>query len=73
VLLVEAGRDSGLVPDVLVPGCYVKQLKEDHDGLWKLETTKQKHLYNRRLMFLRGKQMGGSSYVAGHDPTSSPC
>ncbi|KAJ5492003.1 Glucose-methanol-choline oxidoreductase N-terminal [Penicillium expansum] len=33
VLLVEAGRDSGILPDVLVPGKYVKQLQEDKDGL----------------------------------------
>ncbi|KAJ1715544.1 hypothetical protein AFGD_002927 [Aspergillus flavus] len=31
VLLIEAGRDSGLAPDVLVPGKYVKQL-QDKDG-----------------------------------------
>lgn len=63
VLLVESGRDSGLAPDVLIPGNYVKQLQEDKDGLWELETVPQQHLNNRKLVFLRGKQLGGSSYV----------
>ncbi|KAJ5623181.1 glucose-methanol-choline oxidoreductase [Penicillium lividum] len=63
VLLVEAGRDSGLAPDVLVPGKYVKQLQEDKEGLWELETIPQSQLNARKLMFLRGKQLGGSSAV----------
>ncbi|OQE45057.1 hypothetical protein PENCOP_c002G07232 [Penicillium coprophilum] len=63
VLLVEAGRDSGVLPDVLVPGKYVKQLQEDKDGLWELETVPQAHLDGRKLLFLRGKQLGGSSAV----------
>ncbi|KAE8314941.1 glucose-methanol-choline oxidoreductase [Aspergillus transmontanensis] len=63
VLLVEAGRDSGLAPDVLVPGKYVKQLQEDKDGLWELETIPQPQLNARKLVFLRGKQIGGSSAV----------
>lgn len=61
VLLVEAGRDSGLGPDVLVPGKYVKQLQEDKEGLWELETIPQAQLNARKLVFLRGKQLGGSS------------
>ncbi|KAF7630392.1 hypothetical protein AFLA_011017 [Aspergillus flavus NRRL3357] len=32
VLLIEAGRDSGLAPDVLVPGKYVKQLQDKDEG-----------------------------------------
>ena len=63
VLLVESGRDSGLAPDVLIPGHYVKQLHEDRAGLWELETVPQQYLNNRRLLFLRGKQLGGSSYA----------
>ncbi|KAJ5689949.1 glucose-methanol-choline oxidoreductase [Penicillium macrosclerotiorum] len=63
VLLVEAGRDSGLAPDVLVPGKYVKQLQEDKEGLWELETFPQAQLNARKLKFLRGKQLGGSSAV----------
>lgn len=63
VLLVESGRDSGLAPDVLIPGYYVKQLQDDKAGLWELETVPQRQLNNRRLLFLRGKQLGGSSYV----------
>ncbi|KAJ6037173.1 glucose-methanol-choline oxidoreductase [Penicillium herquei] len=63
VLLIEAGRDSGLAPDVLVPGKYVKQLQEDKEGLWELETVPQKQLNGRKLMFLRGRQLGGSSAV----------
>ncbi|PYH46910.1 GMC family oxidoreductase [Aspergillus saccharolyticus JOP 1030-1] len=62
VLLVESGRDAGLSPDVLIPGNYVKQLQEDKAGLWELETVPQRHLNNRKLVFLRGKQLGGSSY-----------
>jgi choline dehydrogenase-like flavoprotein len=61
VLLIEAGRDSGLAPDVLVPGKYVKQLHEDKEGLWELETIPQPQLNARKLVFLRGKQLGGSS------------
>lgn len=63
VLLVEAGRDSGLAPDVLVPGKYLKQLQEDKEGLWELETIPQPQLNARKLIFLRGKQLGGSSWV----------
>lgn len=61
VLLIEAGRDSGLAPDVLVPGKYVKQLQEDKEGLWELKTIPQPQLNARKLVFLRGKQLGGSS------------
>ncbi|GLI77937.1 hypothetical protein PoHVEF18_006234 [Penicillium ochrochloron] len=63
VLLIEAGRDSGLAPDVLVPGKYVKQLQEDKEGLWEVETIPQPQLNARKLIFLRGKQIGGSSAV----------
>lgn len=63
VLLVEAGRDSSLASDVLVPGKYVKQLQNDKEGLWELETIPQPQLNARKLVFLRGKQIGGSSYV----------
>ncbi|KAJ5925781.1 glucose-methanol-choline oxidoreductase [Penicillium verhagenii] len=63
VLLVEAGRDSDLKADVLVPGKYVKQLQEDKEGLWELETVPQRELNDRRLTFLRGRQLGGSSAV----------
>ncbi|OOQ82080.1 glucose-methanol-choline oxidoreductase [Penicillium brasilianum] len=63
VLLVEAGRDSGLAPDVLVPGKYARQLQEDKEGLWELETVPQPQLNARKLVFLRGKQLGGSSAV----------
>jgi hypothetical protein len=61
VLLVEAGRDSGLAPDVLVPGKYVVQLNEDKKGLWELPTVPQRHLNGRVIEFLRGRQLGGSS------------
>lgn len=61
VLLIEAGRDSGLAPDVLVPGKYVKQLQADKEGLWELETIPQPQLNARKLVFVRGKQIGGSS------------
>ncbi|KAJ5523676.1 glucose-methanol-choline oxidoreductase, partial [Penicillium frequentans] len=63
VLLVEAGRDSELEPDVLVPGKYVKQLQEDKEGLWELATVSQRELDDRKLVFLRGRQLGGSSAV----------
>ncbi|KAL2820124.1 glucose-methanol-choline oxidoreductase [Aspergillus granulosus] len=63
VLLVEAGRDSGLAPDVLVPGKYVFQLDADKDGLWELPTVPQRHLNGRVITFLRGKQMGGTSAI----------
>ncbi|KAJ5673698.1 glucose-methanol-choline oxidoreductase [Penicillium longicatenatum] len=63
VLLVEAGRDSEIDSDVLVPGKYVKQLQEDKEGLWELATVSQKELNDRKLVFLRGRQLGGSSAV----------
>jgi len=63
VLLVEAGRDAGVSPDVLVPGKYVHQLAADPDGLWQLPTLPQKELNNRKILFLRGKQLGGTSAV----------
>lgn len=63
VMLIEAGRDSDLEPDVLVPGKYVKQLQEDKEGLWELATVSQCELNDRKLVFLRGRQLGGSSYV----------
>lgn len=71
VLLVEAGRDSGLAPDVLVPGKYVHQLSADKEGLWELPTVPQKELNGRELVFLRGRQLGGSSYVSEQSPRSS--
>lgn len=64
VLLVEAGRDSEFESDVLVPGKYVKQLQEDKEGLWELATVSQRELNDRKLVFLRGRQLGGSSYVS---------
>lgn len=63
VLLVEAGRDAGIAPDVLVPGKYLHQLSADLDGLWQLPTVPQKELGDREILFLRGKQLGGSSAV----------
>ena len=63
ILLLEAGRDSGSKEDVLVPGKYMHQLKHDHEGLWKHETTSQPQLDGRSITFLRGKQLGGSSAV----------
>ncbi|KAJ5697397.1 glucose-methanol-choline oxidoreductase [Penicillium malachiteum] len=42
---------------------YVKQLQEDKEELWELETVPQKQLNVRKLMFLRGRQIGGSSAV----------
>lgn len=61
VLLIEAGRDSGVKPDVLVPGMYIDQLQNDTEGLWEIPTVPQKELFGRQLLFLRGKQLGGSS------------
>lgn len=63
VLLIEAGRDSGVKPEVLIPGMYIDQLKNDAEGLWELPTVPQKELNDRKLTFLRGKQLGGSSAV----------
>ncbi|KAK4941999.1 hypothetical protein LTR10_018180 [Elasticomyces elasticus] len=62
-LLVEAGRDTGVAPDVLVPGKYLHQLETDSEGLWHLPTVPQKELEDRSILFLRGKQLGGSSAV----------
>ncbi|RVX66396.1 hypothetical protein B0A52_09626 [Exophiala mesophila] len=63
VLLLEAGRDAGTAPDVLVPGKYVHQLSADPEGLWQLPTVPQKELLDREIVFLRGRQLGGSSAV----------
>ncbi|KAJ5719214.1 glucose-methanol-choline oxidoreductase [Penicillium malachiteum] len=35
----------------------------DKEGLWELETVPQKQLNGRKLIFLRGRQLGGSSAV----------
>lgn len=63
ILLVEAGRDSGVSPDVLVPGKYIHQLMHDKEGQWELPTVAQKELNGRELLFLRGRQIGGSSAI----------
>lgn len=63
ILVLEAGRDAGLAPDVLVPGKYVHQLDCDTDGLWHHHTTPQKHLNGRLLTWLSGRQLGGTSAV----------
>jgi choline dehydrogenase-like flavoprotein len=63
ILLIEAGRDSGVSSDVLVPGKYIHQLLHDKEGQWELPTIPQPELDGRELVFLRGRQVGGSSYV----------
>ncbi|KAG4421586.1 hypothetical protein IFR04_005313 [Cadophora malorum] len=63
ILLIEAGRDSGVKPEVLIPGMYIDQLRNDTEALWELPTVPQKELNDRKLIFLRGKQLGGSSAV----------
>ncbi|KAK5057848.1 hypothetical protein LTR84_011849 [Exophiala bonariae] len=63
VLLVEAGRDATAPSDVLIPGKYVHQLSADPEGLWQLPTVPQKELGGRSILFLRGKQLGGSSAI----------
>lgn len=63
VLLVEAGRDAGVAPDVLIPGKYIFQLAQDSKGLWQLPTVPQPELNGRQIVFLRGRQLGGSSAV----------
>lgn len=61
ILLVEAGRDAGEVPDVLIPGKYIQQLFNDNEGRWDLPTVPQPQLNSRQITFVRGKQLGGSS------------
>jgi choline dehydrogenase-like flavoprotein len=63
ILVLEAGRDAGSAPDVLVPGKYVFQLDRDTDGLWNHRTTPQKHLNGRSLAWISGRQLGGTSAV----------
>lgn len=63
VLVLEAGRDAGVLPDVLIPGKYVSQLENDSEGLWQHETVPQEHLNGRSLAWISGRQLGGSSAV----------
>ncbi|ETS87904.1 hypothetical protein PFICI_01732 [Pestalotiopsis fici W106-1] len=63
VLVLEAGRDADVVPDVLVPGKYVSQLESDFEGLWQHGTAPQEHLNGRSLAWVSGRQLGGSSAV----------
>lgn len=63
VLVLESGRDAGVVSDVLVPGKYVSQLENDPDGLWQHETAPQTHLNGRSLAWVSGRQLGGSSAI----------
>jgi choline dehydrogenase-like flavoprotein len=63
VLVLEAGRDAGLYPPTLVPGKFLAQLGADREALWTVLTAPQAELDGRRIDFLRGKQLGGSSAV----------
>jgi choline dehydrogenase-like flavoprotein len=64
VLLIEAGRDASESPDALVPGKFVHQLfGGDSDGIWAMPSVPQKQLNDREIVFLRGKQLGGTSAV----------
>ncbi|OQU95356.1 hypothetical protein CLAIMM_01577 [Cladophialophora immunda] len=64
ILVIEAGRDSSESPDALIPGKFVYQLfGQDTDGIWQIPSVPQKELNNREIVFLRGKQLGGTSAV----------
>ncbi|EXJ57392.1 hypothetical protein A1O7_07739 [Cladophialophora yegresii CBS 114405] len=64
VLLIEAGRDVDESPDALIPGKFVHQLYGgDTGGIWQIPSVPQKELNNREIVFLRGKQLGGTSAV----------
>lgn len=41
VLILEAGRDAGCAPNVLIPWKYITQLENDTEGLWQYHTAPQ--------------------------------
>ena len=74
VLLLEAGpRDRS--KEIRIPAAFSKLFKSKFD--WGHETTPQRGLNGRRLYFLRGKTLGGSSamnaqmHIPGH-PANKP-
>ena len=70
VLLVEAGHPDQADPAILTPGRWVSLMGSEWD--WGYHTEPEQGLANRRLLFPRGKVVGGSSainamtYVRGH-------
>jgi choline dehydrogenase len=70
VLLIEAGSPDRADPAILTPGRWVSLMGSEWD--WGYQTEPEQGLANRRLLFPRGKVVGGSSainamtYVRGH-------
>lgn len=62
VLLVEAGGEASEDPENLVPGLVVSKFGSEK-GNWLYETAEQKQLGGRKIVYPRGRGMGGSSGV----------
>ena len=60
VLLVEAGGEAEDDPENLIPGLVVPKFGIEA-GNWLYETTAQKQLNGRKIVYPRGRGMGGSS------------
>lgn len=62
VLLVEAGGHTKEDPDNLIPGLVVPKFGSEA-GNWQYSTIPQHELNDRKILYPRGKGMGGSSTV----------
>ncbi|CAM0142839.1 unnamed protein product [Umbelopsis sp. WA50703] len=62
VLLLESGSSDGKLLHARIPLLY-PQLHTDIRYDWDFETVKQKHAYDRQLIWPRGKMLGGCSNV----------
>eukprot|EP01121_Diplochlamys_sp_Union-15-3_P011360 TRINITY_DN3285_c0_g1_i1.p2 TRINITY_DN3285_c0_g1~~TRINITY_DN3285_c0_g1_i1.p2 ORF type:complete len:192 (+),score=41.53 TRINITY_DN3285_c0_g1_i1:123-698(+) len=63
VLLLEAGPDHKNDPIITEPMKYGRSFRSIYD--WKLFTTEQKQLLNRKILWPRGKVLGGTSAING--------
>ncbi|CAO3663173.1 unnamed protein product [Umbelopsis ramanniana] len=62
VLLLEAGTSDGNVLAARIPMLYPRLHENTHFD-WGITTVKQKHAYDRELIWPRGKLLGGCSNV----------
>lgn len=62
VLLVEAGGEAEDDPENLIPGLVVPKFGNEA-GNWLYETAAQEQLGGRKIVYPRGRGMGGSSAV----------
>ena len=58
ILLIEAGRDSGVKPEVLIPGMYIDQLRNDTEALWGTPNRAAERTERQEAHFSEGKAIG---------------